>query len=307
MWQSICTCLLADYQHLWGAKDHDQCQVSNEASCASQDSEFKEMTESFVQLFQDVIMELEQIPNGLDALKQTLSSLVLPQRSGGVAHLVRSQLYMEIKTVRDVLMNLFPFVNPVSFHLLQTLIQLSGCVSAAEKVASFVRLRQSKSRVLLCSNEWIVHSTCNDLDTPISSDAAASHSQPLDQLQSSHPHVLAQLPSLAPVADLVRISARIDAKRLSLSGYDSIVTAICGFFLLPKSALIYVGHTTRPLTLCWCVDKEVSLYARQVAVKVSCELLLTEQGVTNIMIGDWVNYKCLSKKVYENMCLIVLT
>ena len=286
-----------DYQQLWRGQDPKPQLVPNEAASALHKGDFKEMTDAFVELFQSVIKDLEQLPNGLGRLKQILSSLLLPKKSGGVVNLVRPGLYMEAKTVRDVFMNIFPLVNPISHQLLEMLTRLSGCVLATEKMTSFVQLRQTKNQAVLCTNEWLVRSTCNDLNTLVSADATASHSEPLDQLQSSHPHILAELPSLTSIADTVRVTARIDAIQLSLSAYDSIVTAICGFFLLPKSVLVYVGHTARPLTLCWCVLKEVSAYMEHVSVKANSELLLAEQGITNIMVGDWLNYKCLSKMV----------
>ena len=268
----------------------------------SSQADLKLLTDEFIRVFQDVIKELEQMPNGLNVLKRILSSLVLPQKLWGVVHLIQPEFYTDAKNVREIMMQIFPFMNPVSYHLLQQLAELSGCIPATEKVSEFIKLRLSKTHLLLCADhdQEVVPTTSdglNDLNTPFSSDAREAHSASIDQLQSDYQQSLARLPNLGTIKDVVRVSARIDAKQVSLADYDSIVTAICGFFLLPKSALVYVGCTRRPLTLCWCIVKEISVYMSQVPVKVTSELLLAEQGVVHLMIGDWANYRCCTVKV----------
>lgn len=266
---------------------------------ANSEADLKELTDSFIQLFQDVIKDFEQCPNGLNIVKEALTSLLLPRKFSTKCSLIQPQLYAEAKTIREILMEIFPFMNPVSFHLLQLLAQLSGCIPAIEKISDFIQLRMTKSHVLLCEDQFTIPTTrdgLNDLNTLSLSDGVMAHAASLDVLQSVYPQMLARLPSLASM-DVIRVSAMMSAKQVTLSDYDCIVTAICGFFLLPKSALVYVGCTNQPLVLCWCVAKEVYFYMRQVKINVNCELLLAEQGIINIMIGDWLNHKCLTIKV----------
>ena len=218
-------------------------------------------------------------------------------------HIVPSSLYSEAKSIDEIFINLLPFINPLSFYLLRSLAQLSDCTTAAEKIADFCHLRQTKSHFVLCSDQWSPPTTpsgLNDLNTPAPSGAKSAHVATLDHLQSFHPQIFAkpqehEHPSSG--MEFVRISAQLNMKVISLSDYDAIVTTISGFFLLPKSALVYVGCSSQPLTLCWCVLMEISIYMRQTLVHVNSELLLSEQGIAHIMIDDWLDYRCLTKKV----------
>ena len=263
-------------------------------------SDLEELSETFITLFQAVKKEFEQLPNGLDVIKQTLGSLVLPLKFGGMVHLVPPSLYSEAKSVDEIFTRLSSFVNPLSFYLLRSLAQLSDVTSAAEKIADFCQLRETKNHLVLCSGQWAPLTTpnsLNDLNTVAPSGAKAAHVASLDHLQSqifAKPQEC-EHPSLR--MEFVRISAQLNMKVVSLSDYDLIVTAISGFFLLPKSILVYIGCSDRPLTLCWCVLKEIAIYMGQTLTHVNSELLLSEEGIAHIMIGDWVSYKCLTVKV----------
>ena len=84
--------------------------------------------------------------------------------------------------------------------------------------------------------------------------AKSAHDASFDDLRSFHPQIFArpqEHESLSVLSNFVRVSAQLNMKIVSLSDYDAIVTAISGFFLLPKSALVYVGRSSRPLTLWW--------------------------------------------------------
>ena len=266
-------------------------------------SDLRELSDAFITFSQTVKEEFEQLPNGLAVLKQTLASLVLPMKFGGMVHLVPPTLYSESKSVDEILTCLSPFVNPLSFYLLQSLAQLSGCTSAAEAISDFCQLRETKSYIVLCSDQWAVPTTpdgLNDLNTEASPGAKSAHDASFDDLRSFHPQIFArpqEHESLSALSNFVRVSAQLNMKVVSLSDYDAIMTAISGFFLLPKSALVYVGCSSRPLTLCWCVIKEISVYMRQTLVQVNSELLMAEQGIAHIMVGDWLNYKCLTVQV----------
>ena len=266
-------------------------------------SDFRELCDAFTTLFRDVKREFEQLPNGLDIIKQTFASPVLPLKFSGMVHIVPSSLYSEAKSVDEIFTNLSPFINPLSFYLLRSLAQLSDCTTAAEKIADFFHLRQTNSHFVLCSDQWAPPSTpsgLNDLHTVAPSGAKLAHLATLDHLQSFHPQIFAmphehEHPKSG--MEFVRISAQLNMKVVSLSDYDAVVTAISGFFLLPKSALVYIGCSSRPLTLCWCVLKEIAIYMGQTPTHVNSELLLTEQGIVHIMIGDWISYKCLTVEV----------
>lgn len=290
---------IADSQRLWRGQEPHEAQLTG----VDVRSDLGELSEAFVTVFQTVKKEFEQLPNGLDVIKQTFGSLVLPLKLGGMVHLVPPSLYSEAKSVDEIFTRLSSFVNPLSFCLLGSLAQLSDVTSAAEKIADFCQLRETKSHLVLCSGQWAPLTTpnsLNDLNTVAPSGAKAAHVAPLDHLQSFHPQIFAnpqehEHPSSR--MEFIRISAQLNMKVVMLSDYDAVVTAISGFFLLPKSVLVYIGCSNRPLTLCWCVLKEIAIYMGQTLTHVNSELLLSEEGIVHIMIGDWVNYKCLTVKV----------
>ena len=266
-------------------------------------SDLRELSDAFIALFEAVKKEIERLPNGIAIMKQTLGSLMLPQKIGGMVHIVPPSLYAETRSVDEIFKRLSSFVNPLSFHLLRSLAQLSGCTPAAEKVAEFCHRRQTKSHLVLCSGQWAPPTATNDLNnvnTVVPSGAKSAHVATLYCLQSVHPQIFAKPQEQEHPSsrmEFVRISAQLNMNVVTVSDYDAIVTAVSGFFLLPKSALVYIGCSNRPLTLCWQVLKEVAIYTRQTLKHVTSELLLCEQGIVHIMIGDWINYKCLSVKV----------
>lgn len=293
-----------DSQHLWSGQEPQKTQLTG----ANVQSDFGELSGAFITLFEAVRKEFKQLPNGIEIVKQTLGSLVLPQKIGGMVHLVPPSL-SKAKSVDEIFARLSSFVNPLSFYLLRSLTYLSGCTPAAEKVAEYCHLRHTKSHLILCSEQSAPPTTpngLNDLNTVALSGAKSVHVANLDYLQSFHPQIFAkpqehEHPSSSSMVEFVRISIQLNMKVVFLSDYDAIVTALSGFFLLPKSALVYIGCSNQPLTLCWCVLKEISFYMQQTLTHVNSELLLSEGRIAHIMIGDWVSYKCLTLKVIVSL------
>ena len=295
-----CKYQTADSQRLWRGQEPQKTQSTG---ASVPESGLRELSDAFTGLFQAVKKEFEQLPNGMERLKQTLSLLILPLKIGGMVNLVPPTLYFEAKSIDEIFTRLSSFVNPLSFHLLRSLAQLCDCTSAAGKIAVFCHLRQTKSHLILCSEQSaspITPNGDNDLNTFALSGTKSVHAASYDHLQSFHPQVFAKphdhtSPDFA--VNFVRISAQLNKKVVTLSDYDATVTALSGFFLLPKSALVYVGCSSRPLTLCWHVLKELSIYMRQTLAHVNSELLLSEQGIANVMVEDWLDYTCLTSKV----------
>lgn len=285
-----------DSQLLWRGQEPQKTQLTG----ANVQSDLRELSDAFITLFQAVKKDFEQLPNGIEVVKQTLGLLVLPQRFGGMVHVVPPSLYSEAKSVEEIFTQLSSLVNPLSFYLLRSLTQLSDCTSAAKKVAEFCHLRQTKTHLVLCSDQWAPPATANglnDLNTVAPSSAKSAHTATPDYLRSFHPLVFAKPQEYECPVEFIRISAQLNIDVVSLSDYDAIVTAVSGFFLLPKSSLVYIGCSNQPLTLCWCVVKEIAIYMGQALTHVNSELLLSEEKIAHIMIGDWIDYKCLTIKV----------
>lgn len=258
-----------------------------------------EYSESFYKLLQDIIECLNEYLSALEMLKQALASLVLPLDDGRVASIVDPSLYNNAKSVVEVFSSLSCFINPLSFNLLWFCVNSTKCSAAVAKIRAFDRLRMSNGSLILCSNSGTVPTTpegLNDLSTAATPDAKAAHSASLDQLQSDHfaTHAVIALPK---PKQCMRISVRISRKSMSIADYECLLTAISGYFILPKCALTYIGCTEHPLCLSWVVSNELQAYIMKHRGGISGECMLSEQGVVNLMVGDWLNDHCLTETV----------
>ena len=262
-------------------------------------SDLSETSELFQQLQRKVMDLLDQFPNALAKLKQVLASLVLPLGEGKVAPLVDPLAYENTQTVRELFRLMAPYWNPLSTDLLGLLLEASGCNQAASKVAEFVETRASNGHLVLCIRQLpALAGGENDLDV---ADLETVHNAPLSELQSLHPAVFAGLPEhkVTSTRTTVRISVEVNKPLLCIADYEEITTALSGFFLLPKAALVYTGCSKAPLVLCWLVPHELVAYIRSTRVGgLSGHRLLAESNVTGVAVGDRT-YKCPTIKVRE--------
>ena len=240
----------------------------------------------FQNLKQSAVDLLVQCPNALTQLKQCLASLVLPLGGGKVASLVDPSSYETANTIPEFFRLMAPHWNCLSTNLLSLLLEASGCKPAAAKLAEFEEARASSGPLVLCTQ------------TTSTSELRLVHSLPLEQLQSLHPAVFTE--SRAAVhaeRNTARITAEVDKTMLHVSCLEEVTTAICGFFRLPKAALVYAGCSKSPFALCWLVSRDLLPYMRSHKGGLSGERLLAEQHITQIAFGDTESYKCLNLKV----------
>ena len=276
---------------------------STESSLASQPTLSLELLSgSFYTILQDVIECLNEFPNALKVLKRTLSSLVLPLGDGKVVPIIEPSLFSDAQSIAEVFLFLSPFINPLSLSLLQTCISATGCSLAVAKIAEFDCLRMSNGtcRLVICPDKWRAPATfdgLNDLNVTTRPGAEVAHTVSLDQLQSIHPSIFARVSATVLPKKYMRVSAHINRKLISLADYEHLLAAISSFFLLPKCALTYIGCTEQPLCLSWMVSEELEAYMKLNGGGVSGECMLSEQGVVNLMVGDWLNYHCLTINV----------
>ena len=235
--------------------------------------------------FQNMQKDVEDLlvwyPNALEQLKQCLASLVLPLGDGKVASLVHPAAYEAAKTIPEFFKLMSPYWNCLSTNLLSLLVDASGCKPAAVKLAEFEKARASSSHLVLGTNR-----------AP-KGELRSVHNSPLKKLQSLYAAV-----STNTERNTVRITAGVDKSQLHVSCYEEVSTAICGFFKLPKAALICAGCSEKPLALCWLVCRDLLPYMRSHKGGVSGDRLLAEQQITQIAFGDAEFYKCLNLKVY---------
>ena len=278
-------------------------------SSSSPMSNLEELSGSFYKLLQDVIECLNKSPNALEMLKHALASFVLPLGDSKVASIVEPSLYNDAKTVDELISSLSPLINALSLNLLQYCVSSTECGLAIAKITAFNHLRVSNSSLILCSDKWTVPTTpdgLNDLNTTATSGAEAAHTASLDQLQSVHPWVFARSPATVLSEHCIRISVCVNRNSISLAEYDCLLTVISSLFGLPKCAFTYIGCTEEPLCLSWMVSKELQMYVKNRGGGVSGECMLSEQGVVNLMVGDWLDYQCLTMNVSIIMFIVTV-
>ena len=248
---------------------------------------FSEVSLQFQNLGRAVVDLLVQCPDALTQLKQSLASLVLPLGDGKVASLVDPSSCEAANTIPEFFRLMAPHWNCLSTNLLSLLLEASGCKPAAAKLAEFEEARSSSGPLVLCTQ------------TASTSELSSVHSSPLEQLQSLHPAVFTE--SRAAVCaerNTARITAEVDKPMLHVSCLEEVTTAICGFFKLPKAALVYAGCSENPLALCWLVSRDLLPYMRNHKGGLSVKHLLAEQKITQITFGDTDSYRCLNLKVH---------
>ena len=243
-----------------------------------------EVSLQFQNLQHDVVDLLVQCPNALTQLKQCLASLVLPLGDGKVVSLVDPGSYETANTIPDFFRLMAPYWNCLSTSLLSLLLEASGCKPAAAKLAEFEEARASSGSLVLCAQRA---STC---------ELSSVYSSSLEQLQSLHPDVFAENKPAAQ-RNTSCITAEACKSVLHVSCLEEVTTAVCGFFRLPKAALVYVGCSGNPLVLCWLVSRDLLPYMRSHMGGISGERLLAEQQITQIAFGDTESYRCMNLKV----------
>ena len=245
---------------------------------------FSEVSLLFQNLQQDVVGLLVQRQSALKQLKQCLASLVLPLGDGKVASLVHPGFYEAASTIPDFFRLMAPYWNCLSTSLLSLLLEDSGCKSAAGKLAEFEEARVSSGSLVLCTQRASTF------------DLMSVHTLPLEWLQSLHPVVFAENKP-ATQRSMVRITAEVGTTLLHVSCLEVVTTAVCGFFRLPKAALVYAGCSENPLALCWLVSRDLLPYMRSHMGGTSGDHLLAEQQITQIAFGNAEFCKCPNQKV----------
>ena len=254
-----------------------------------------DIAEHFLQLSEDVMVAFDNYPDGVHQLKQVLTSLVLPLGRGKEAALVQPAIYQDSQSTRELFKS--PYFNLLSTDVLQLLTHLSGCDAAAKAVDNFVAAR-ANSHLVLCSGKQQTESLPSGSSPSVS--FKCFHKIPLDTLQSTESQLLVRLPERQSVAirkDMVRVSVLVNRSVLCLSDYDRILTALCGFFKVPKVALAYIGCAEQPLMLSWVVSPPVYKYMKSVSGNVSGERMVAQERIISIAVGQDISYKCLTIEV----------
>ena len=248
------------------------------------------------QFLQTLVAVMEQLPGGLSRLKQFFSQLVLPMGEGKVVPIVSPGTYENATTTKDVFISQSSLVNCFSPHLLKMMSEECQCPPAIAAVEHFLQFRSKFATSLICRRTKSLPKA-STTTTPLHPTHLAYHTGPLSHLQSFHPSAfecLDEHKNREPL-EMVRLTVHVDRPHLTLQDYDEITTVVCGYFLIPRVALVYAG-CSEDGHVCWTLSPALLPYLKSVEPGLSSEQVMAEQKIVGVAAGD-LHYRCISSKV----------
>ena len=251
-------------------------------------SDFSELQSKFLHMLQSVMESFDQLPNSLSLLKQFLGRLVLPLGQGKTVPIVDPRRYEKATTSREVFRQQSDLWNSFSPDLLKMLCEECQCSPAMEAVEQFILLRSHFANSLICRQTQSVDDS-NSSTTPSSSllpSHLSYHTGPISDLQSLHPSVFQCLDEHKTVEprETNRLTVQLNRPHLTLQDYDDITTAVCGYFILPRVALVYGGCSRDGQVLCWMTSARLLQYLKNVSGGRSAYRLMAEQGILGVLL-----------------------
>ena len=245
---------------------------------SSTESDFSGLEMEYENVFENFTTSLDDSDASLKAFRQLFASLAMPLGHGKVACLVSPDLYEKADTSKQLMHQLKPLFNCLSIHLFHLVVQKLGNNASKYEIAQLMENRRCKHRSVLCSSSGQTRS----------SDAAQEY--------PANEHLL---------NTTTLLSVKVDLHHVCLSQYDNIVTALCGFYQLPNSAVVYVGSSRSPLSLNWQISKEIHEYLKVRKTGLSGHWLLRNAHIARISIGEDFSFKCPTKQVRVIVTLIL--
>ena len=261
----------------------------------------------FLQMLQTVMDAFEQLPDSLSRLKQFFSQLVLPMGEGKVVPLVSPSTYENATTTKEVFHRQSSLWNCFSPHLLKMMSEECQCPMATAAVEQFIQFRSTHASSLICRRTKLIQkegSTASSLHPS----HLAYHTGPLANLQSLHPSVWGHLDEHknSEPLETVRVTVQVDHRHITLQDYDDVTTAVCGYFEIPKAALVYAGCSDDGQVICWTAYASLLPYLKSVSPGRSSYRLMAEQKILGVAAGD-LHYHCMSLKVKSVIITTELT
>ena len=254
-------------------------------------------------MLQSVMESFDQLPNSLSLLRQFLGGLVLPLGEGKTVPIVDPSRYEKVTTSREVFRQQSVLWNSFSPDLLQMLCEECQCSPAMEAVEQFILFRSHFANSLICRHTQSVDKTNNPntSTTPSSSlhpSHLSYHTGPISDLQCLHPSVFQCLDEHKRVEprETIRLTVQLNRPHLTLQDYDDITTAVCGYFEIPRVALVYGGRSRDGQVLCWRTSARLLQYLKNVSIGRSSYRLMAEQRILGVAAGE-LRHRCLRMKV----------
>ncbi|CAI8034330.1 Ankyrin repeat domain-containing protein 50, partial [Geodia barretti] len=255
-----------------------------------------DLQSQFLQTLAAVMEAFEQLPDSLSRLKQFFSQLVLPMGEGKVVPIVNPSTYENAASTEEVFRCQSSLWNCFSPHLLMMMSEECQCPPAIEAVEQFLQFRSKYASSLICRRTKLPTKASNTT-TSLSPSHLAYHTGPLNDLQSLHPCVFDEHKSPEHL-ETIRVSVQVDRPHLTLQDYDDITTAVCGYFDIPRVALVYAGCSEDGQVVCWTMSTALLPYLKSVPPGRSSDRLMAEQRILGVAAGD-LQHHCLSLKEVE--------
>ena len=146
----------------------------------------------------------------------------------------------------------------------------------------------------LCGTSVIIETLCNVIELQyLLRGEVVSH--PLAEEELMITGEVMPLPSPAP-PDSYLITAQVESTTLTQAQYSTISSLTSSLLCLPTGALVYVGHTSNPLTLHWhCTTGERSEIKPDYSIGLLSEMV--HEGIRMINVGTTVETVILQRNV----------
>ena len=290
---------LLDHQKICSMKKEQALQMLYPPPTTTPPSELNvpDLQSQFLQTLVAVMEAFEQLSDSLSRLTQFFSQLVLPMGEGKVVPIVSPSTYENATTTKDVFRSQSSLVNCFSPHLLKMMSEECQCPPAIAAVEEFLQFRSKFAMSLICRRTKSLPKA-STTTTPLHPSHLAYHTGPLSHLQSLHPRAfecLDEHKNREPL-EMVRLTVHIDRPHLTLQDYDEITTVVCGYFLIPRVALVYAGCSEDGHVVSWTLSSALLPHFKSVSPGMSSDRLMAEQRIVGVAAGD-LQYHCLKLKV----------
>ncbi|CAI8025276.1 Ankyrin repeat domain-containing protein 29 [Geodia barretti] len=290
--------LTSDHDNISAIKKKQVMQRFYPPPTTTPPSELKvsDLQSQFLQTLAAVMEAFEQLPDSLSRLKQFFSRLVLPMGEGKVIPIVNRSTYKNAASTEEMLRCQPSPWNCFSPHLLMMMSVECQCPQAIEPVEQFLQYRSKCASSLICRRTKLLTKASN-MTTSHSPSHLACHTAPVNDLQSLHPSVFDERKNPERL-QTIRVTVQVDRPHLTLQDYDDITTAVCGFFHIPRVALVYAGCSEDGQVVSWNMSTALLPYLKRASSGVSSDRLMAEQRILGVAAGD-LQYHCLSVKEVE--------
>ena len=265
-----------------------------------------DLQSQFSQTLVAVMEAFEQLPNSLLCLKQFFSQLVLPMGKVNVVEIVSPSTYEDAATTKDMFRCQSSLWNSFSPHLLKMMSEECQCPPAIEAVEQFLQFRSKYANFLICRQTKLIPKSSNTT-TSLHPSHLAYHTGPLSDLQSLHPSVFESLDehkSPEP-QETMRLTVQVDRPHLTLQDYDDITTTVCGYFEIPRVALVYAGCSEDGQVVCWTTSPDLLPYLKNVEQGRSSYRLVAEQKILGVAAGH-LHSPCMTLMVIHEIDRMVI-